>query len=165
MIRPLFRNLLLTALLSTVVYAQAQDRPAAGAMPPRAEQGFGGRPSQCHPGPSMDELSKTLDLQGAQRDALKVIFDRQHQAMQQMHEEMRQKMETMHQQTETQINAVLTPAQQAKLKQLHETHRGGMDHGPGEHAGMDGHGPMHDGPPCPPAGPEGDDRGPPPGRG
>jgi len=83
-------------------------------------------------GPSfIERLSKDLSLTTAQRDSVQAVLDRHQPAMDSLWQRMRPEFESERQLIRTDINALLTPEQQAKyaalIQRLDSLRRAGQD--------------------------------------
>lgn len=118
------------------------DRPP-GAPPAQDSHGpRDGRPphhdGSHHDGPPIERMSRVLDLTPEQQKKITAITDK-----------MRAEMRRLHESTRTQIDAVLTPAQRAKMKEMREQH--GPPGGPHDRRPPRGERPPGDGDHRPPA--------------
>jgi Spy/CpxP family protein refolding chaperone len=115
-------------------YAQMMRRPSG---PP----GFMGRPF-------VERLESRLDLTADQRREIDEILRRSREEGENLRHEMQPRLRSLFDSTEAEIEAVLTPEQQEKFRQLRETQRGHMDRFLGPGGGRGPHGPPpHRGPP------------------
>jgi hypothetical protein len=80
----------------------------------RVHGGHGDRP---HPS-FVDRLASDLGLSAAQRDSVQVVLDRHQPAMESLWERIRPQFQTERQGIRNEINALLTPEQQAKYAAL-----------------------------------------------
>lgn len=70
-------------------------------------------------GPSfLERLSRDLSLSDAQRDSIQMVFDRHQPAMDSLWQKMRPQFEAERQAMRVEINALLTPEQQARYAAL-----------------------------------------------
>jgi Spy/CpxP family protein refolding chaperone len=105
-----------------------------------------------NPQAQLDHLSQQLNLTDDQKAKILPILqntDTQAQSVRQdtslSQQDRREKMRSLHESAMTQVRAVLTPDQQAKLDSLKKSHEGkGMGHGHGTGAG---NGSQQQGPP------------------
>ena len=139
--------ILLVVALPLAMIAQSEAPPAQpqGQMGDHQHRGrMGGPPN---PQQHLDHLASVLNLTEDQKAKIKPILEDESTQMQNLRkdtslspEDRHTKMRDIHQNTATQIRALLTPEQQAKLdstmKQRHEGmgHGNGMAHGQGSGA-------------------------------
>ena len=72
-----------------------------------------------HPRPSyVERLGADLDLTDAQKDSVRAVLERHQPAMDSLRESIRPQFQSERQAIRTQINALLTPEQQAKYATL-----------------------------------------------
>jgi protein CpxP len=122
---------LITALLGAAmmatwipVLAQAATDSQAGSnsatqnAPAQGRRGF-------HHGDGFKHIAQKLNLTQQQQDQLKPIFEKQHQQVRAIRQDTslsqdqkKQKIDALHQDMQTQMNAVLTPAQQQQWAQM-----------------------------------------------
>lgn len=96
----------------------------------------------------VDRLESHLDLTADQRRQVDEILERSHAEAETLRHEMQPRLRGLFETTETEIDAILTPEQQEKFRQLRETQRGRMDRFLGPRGGRRPHGPPpHRGPP------------------
>ncbi len=115
-------------------YARMMHRPGG---PPGFMSGF-----------FVDRLESHLELTADQRREIDEILTRTREEAEMLRHEMQPRLRALFETTETEIEAILTPAQQEKFRQLRETRRGRMDRFLGPRGGRRPHGPPpHRGPP------------------
>ena len=114
--------------------SQAPQAPAAS----QAQNAMGTHP-EFSPEAHLQMLTEKLNLTDDQKAKVKPILESQAQQMKAVHEDAslsqeqrKSKMKAIHESTHDQINAVLTPEQQAKWKQMRQEHKG-MKEGEMEH--------------------------------
>ena len=105
---------------------------ALGAFVGGAATSLADRSSHRHARPSfIDRISKDLNLTTAQRDSVQAVLDRHQPAMDSLWQRMRPEFESERQLIRNDINALLTPEQQAKyaalIQRLDSLRRAGSD--------------------------------------
>ena len=116
-------------------YAKTFRRPDDG--PP----GFMGRSF-------VDRLDRHLDLTADQRRQIDEILRQRREEAESFRSEMEPRLRELFEATEAGIEAILTPEQQERFRQLRETRRGRLDRFLGPRGGRRPHGPPpHRGPP------------------
>lgn len=115
-------------------YAQRFGRPAG---PP----GFMGRYF-------LEQLESHLDLTGEQRRQIDGILEQTREEAEMLRQEVHPRLRELFERTGAEIEAVLTPEQQGRFRQLRESQRGGMERWLGPRGGRGPHGrPPRRGPP------------------
>ena len=130
---------ILVMLVAGLVFAQTSQAPQTSTSDKHAGMHRNGESPEQH----LQALSEKLNLTDDQKAKLKPILEDQMQQMKAVREDSslspeqkRAKMKSIHESLHNQINAVLTPEQQAKFKQMKqeqmEKHKamkeGKMDH-------------------------------------
>ena len=126
----------LVVLVAGLLFGQASQSPQTS-MP--QSQGTKAHWQAESPEQHLQMLSEKLNLTDEQKTTLKPILEDQTQQMKAIHadtslseEQKRDKMKAMHETFHDKINAVLTPEQQVKFKQMKHEHKGmpegKMDH-------------------------------------
>lgn len=100
----------------------------------------------------VDRLEGHLDLTANQRRQIDAILERTHGEAELLRHEMQPRLEHLFETTGTEIEAILTPEQREKFRQLRESQRGRMDRflGPRDGRRPPGRRPRHGPPPDPP---------------
>lgn len=100
----------------------------------------------------VDRLEGHLDLTADQRRQIDAILERSHAKAESLRHEMQPRLEQLFETTGAEIEAILTPEQREKFRQLRESQRGRMDRflGPGDGRGLPGRRPHRGPPPDPP---------------
>jgi Spy/CpxP family protein refolding chaperone len=75
----------------------------------------------------VDRLEGHLDLTADQRRQIDEILERSHEEAEMLRHEMQPRLRQLFESTGAEIEAILTPEQQEKFRQLRETQRGRMD--------------------------------------
>lgn len=117
---------LFTAALLLLGVVMAQDAPATGGQAPTTDAAKG---RMHRRGGGMDQLNLT----DAQKTQLKSLRDQQHQQLQALRQDQsltqdqrREQAQKIHQQFRSQMRGILTPEQQAQLKQMRGMRGGPM---------------------------------------
>jgi periplasmic protein CpxP/Spy len=115
-------------LVAGLLFGQASQSPQSS-MPP--SQGATAHRQAETPEQHLQMLSDKLNLTDEQKTTLKPILEDQAQQMKAIHadtslseEQKRDKMKAIHETFHDKINAVLTPEQQVKFKQMKHEHKG-----------------------------------------
>ena len=97
----------------------------------------------------VDRLEGHLDLTGDQRRQIDGILERSHEEAEMLRHEMQPRLRELFETTGAEIDAILTPEQQEKFRQLRESQRGRMDRFLGPRGGRrpPGRPPRHGPPP------------------
>jgi periplasmic protein CpxP/Spy len=125
---------ILVVLTAGLLFA-GQSYPAPQTSAPPQGSAMGSHPDASSPEAHLQMLSQMLNLTPAQKVKLKPILEDQAEQMKAVRndtslsqEQQKAKMKAVHESFHDQINAVLTPEQQAKLKQMKqesmEKHKG-----------------------------------------
>ena len=128
--------LAIQVVVAGLLFGQAS-QPAQTSMP--QSQGTKAHWQAESPEQHLQMLSEKLNLTDEQKTTLKPILEDQAQQMKAIHadtslseEQKRDKMKAIHETFHDKINAVLTPEQQVKFKQMKHEHKGTtegkMDH-------------------------------------
>lgn len=115
---------ILVVLTAGLLFA-SQSYPAPQTSAPPQGSAMGAHPDASSPEAHLQMLSEKLNLTADQKVKLKPILEEQAQQMKAVREDaslspeqQKAKMKTIHESFHGQFNAVLTPEQQAKLKQM-----------------------------------------------